>query len=161
MVRTITKEQAAAIAEEFSVLMAALPAIKQQVKGKIDLLSAADDPKEDDIVELHSVMQCVQDQVTFYADTFRSYSRRNGKLKNEAEKDSAENLEKYAAIRQQAEQIISEFNATEEAIFRQIRIRQMAKGIFTMPQPSAPQQNSRPQKDEIQFPAAPDEESDE
>lgn len=153
MKRTLNKEQATLLAAECNEMIKAVPSIKQQIRDKINFLSSTDEPQEKDIKDLENSLKCVKEQLSFYSDAFRSYSRRNGKLKEEAEKDSPENLEKYASIRQQTEQFISDFEAMGEAIFRQIRIKQMARGIFVLtPQPEQQQKDA-------QFPPAPDEES--
>lgn len=153
MKRTLNKEQATLLAAECNEMIKAVPSIKQQIRDKINFLSSTDEPQEKDIKDLENSLKCVKEQLSFYSDAFRSYSRRNGKLKEEAEKDLPENLEKYASIRQQTEQFISDFEAMGEAIFRQIRIKQMARGIFVLtPQPEQQQKDA-------QFPPAPDEES--
>lgn len=153
MKRTLNKEQARLLAAECDEMIKVIPSITQQIQGKIDFLSSTDEPQEKDIKDLENSLKCVKEQLSFYSDAFRSYSRRNGKLKEETEKDSAENLERYATIRQQTEQIISDFEAMGEAIFRQIRIKQMARGIFVLPsqpdlKPEPPKQKDAPAPDE-------------
>lgn len=155
MKKTLSKEQARLLATECDEMIKAVPSIKQQIRDKINFLSSTDEPQEKDIKDLENSLKCVKEQLSFYSDAFRSYSRRNGKLKEEAEKDSPENLEKYASIRHQAEQIISDFDAMGEAIFRQIRIKQMARGIFVLPSQPNPKPEPPKQKDA----PAPDEES--
>lgn len=139
MRKTINILQAALLATECEEMMKAIPSIKAQIQSKIHLLSVTNEPQEKDKKDLETALQCVKEQLSFYSDAFRSYSRRNGKLKEDAEKDSPENLEKYAAIRHQAEQIISDFDALGEAVFRQIRIKQMAAGIFVLPSQPDPE----------------------
>lgn len=154
MKRTINMLQAALLAAEYEEMMKAVPSIKAQIQDKINLLSVTDEPQEKDIKDLETALQCVKEQVSFYSNSFRSYSRRNGKLKEEAEKESPENLEKYAAIRQQAEQIISDFEAMGEAVFRRIRIKQMAHGVF-LPSQSSAQQSASQQLEPQQQPPQP------
>lgn len=155
MKRTLNKEQARLLAAECDEMIKVIPSITQQIQGKIDFLSSTDEPQEKDIKDLVNSLKCVKEQLAFYSDAFRFYSRRNGKLKEEAEKDSPENLEKYASIRQQTEQIISNFEAMGEAIFRQIRIKQMARGVFVLPSQPDPKPEPPKKKDA----PAPDEES--
>lgn len=133
MKRTITKSQAAALADECEEMLRNVPLIKQQIQDKINLSLSTEEPQEQYIKDLEHSLQCVKDQVSFYSDAFRSYSRRNGKLKEEAEKDSADNLEKYAAIRRRFEDVLSDFEIMGAASLRRIKIRQMAAGVFVLP----------------------------
>lgn len=144
MKRTINILQAALLAEEFEEMIQAVPLIKQQIQDKINVLSVADEPQEEAIKDLENSLKCIKNQISFYSDAFRSYSRRNGKLKEEFEKDSSENLEKYTAIRQQAEQIISDFEAMESSTLRRIRTKQMAKGFFVLPSQPEPEPQQQP-----------------
>lgn len=155
MKRTINMLQAALLAAEYEEMMKAVPSIKAQIQDRINVLSVTDEQQEKDIKDLETALQCVKEQISFYSDAFRSYSRRNGKLKEAAAKDSPENLEKYTAIRQQAEQIISDFEAMGEAVFRRIRIKQMAHGVFLPSQSSAQQSEASQQLEPQQQPPQP------
>lgn len=138
MKKTLSKQQAAALALEYDDMKTAIPLIRSQIQDKINFLSVTDEPQEKDIKDLETALQCVKEQVSFYSDAFRSYSRRNGKLKEE----SPENLEKYTAIRQQAETVLSDFEAMESSTLRRIRMKQMAQGFFLPSQPEPEPQQS-------------------
>lgn len=150
MKKTLNKEQAAALTEEWKETLQAIPSIREQLNTRINTIFSQAEITDQDMNNLENAFQCIQKQLAYFPSTIRSYSRRCAKILN---LDTPENLEKLKDIRESAESVMGDFESMRESVFRKLSLKRMQNGVFVLlPQPEQ-------QQKEDPFPPVLDEES--
>lgn len=130
MKKLISKEQAAAMIEEYEETLRAIPAIREQLNTQINTIFSHAEITDQDMDNLDTVFKCIKNQLAYFPSAIRSYSRRCAKIHN---LDTPENLEKLKNIRESVESEMEQFDSMQESIFRKLSLRRMQNGIFLLP----------------------------
>lgn len=141
----LTPKSMEALAKEWKERASEIPLIIDQLRITGDRILSSDTDSDDNLNALENAFQCVMDSLEYYPSKIRTYIKRCAKL---PDMETPENIEIYKKIRDETDQIIGQVDELKESVYRQIRFKNLAKGVYF------PLQNCK----EIEIPPAPDEE---